>query len=164
MSRSASGLVTLLILFAAVGAVGTASEPPPVEGELSVSEKAASIAGEFTHQDSTVAFDVERSSAGRVTVEVKTNGQPFYLTYDPAAATIKLRGPNGRISPEGREAVAALSEILEKRWEPYTSPISLEQHLAFRAILLLSEAPIGLELEERTLEVPGFPPNVTNPR
>lgn len=159
-----SALATPGLLLTVLVSVSAASpEPRAGEGELAVSETARSVKGQFAFEDSTVVFDAVRSAEGRVKVSVMANGQPFDFTFDPGASKLHVDGHNGQIFGEGRKALKALSESLEKRWDPYDSLISLEQHLAFRAILFLSEMPAGHVMEERILDVPAFPPNVQLP-
>lgn len=158
----ASAVFAGFVVVLSVGSSGITREVEACSsgGELELSEETRSVGGRFSRGVSTVEFRADRSLDGRVAAEVRVGSLLFELAYDSEAETLHFDGHDGSVSAEGRQALTALSVLLEKRWEPYTAPIPAEKHLVFRAILLLSEAPVGHVLEERTIQAGPLPPNV----
>lgn len=160
-ARLRSGLLVSAVLLATPSsAADMSSEPSANGGRIELSEEAGSLRGRFSHSEVEVGFRADRTPEGRVTVEVGVGDLLFELAYDSEAEDLHLTGDGGTVSLEGRRALQELSVVLEKRWEPYTASISPEKHLAFRTILLLSEAPVGHPMEERAIEAGPLPPNV----
>lgn len=141
-------LLLVPILLAAVAASAQDA------GQLGVHAADGLVRGDYTRGEDRVAFSAERRDDGRTVALIDVNGIVFDATYDPAGLTVRLDGHGVKLPVAERDVLRSLVAELERRWDPYRASLPTEEHLAFRLLLFLSEAPASFVFDDMTIEAP----------
>ena len=123
-------------------------------GELTLSAPGEPLECIYTLEGSTVVLTALPQGEGRLDLRVVVNGYGIDALYDPSGPVLEFDGHNGAVTLTDRKVLATLALELEVEWKAAEAPLSLDRHLVSRLVNFLSEAPVGLELGRRTIELP----------
>lgn len=129
----------------------------------------ADFAGTFEGAGERVVFEARRTGSATATLHLEVNGQPFDASYDGDAKRAWWSGHNGALYPEDLAALKRTLAAMGDHFGGDQEGLRVHEDFLVRRISFWSEAPAGLTMPERELDLskpPGetirvAPPGVT---
>ncbi|WP_159397372.1 hypothetical protein [Sorangium cellulosum] len=100
-----------------------------------------------------VEFEAHRTGPATATLHLEVNGQPFDASYDGEAMTARWNGYNGALYPEDLAALKHTLAALGDHFGGDQESLRLHEDFLVRRISFWSEAPAGLTMPERELDL-----------